>query len=602
MAGARKLVVEILGDAKGFAGAVDNAGSKLSSFGASIGKMAIAGGVALGGLAAASVPLINAASDLAETQAKVGEVFGDAAADIEKFASSAAKSLGQSKQQAMDGATTFAIFGKSAGLTGKDLSGFSIELTNLASDLASFHNASPQEAIDALGAALRGEAEPMRRFGVLLDDATLRNEAMKLGLIKSTKEALTPANKVLAAQAAILAQTKDAQGDFARTSDGLANKQRILAARFTDVKTSIGTALLPVALKLATFVSDKLLPAFEELSGGVQAFAAAFRAGGNDVTSSGFAGAMERIGLVARQVFDWLRENVPPVLAMIGQFIVEKVVPAVQALAGFITEKVIPAVQQFAGWLQENLLPAVGEMAASARENLLPVLEKFANFVRDQVLPVVAAIGQFIVEKVLPVVGELVVFIVGDLLPAFFKVVNFIATKVIPVFADVVAAVVGFVANVATTLAGWVLDVWRFGGQVVDFFRELPGKIGDFFTGLGQTILAPFKWAFNEIAKLWNNSVGKLSFETPGWLGPGIGGKGWSMPRLPTFHTGGIFRAGTPGGVGLALLRDGEQVSGPGTGTVQQPIIIEIGGAAILNALVRLDRQNGGTPLRIKAS
>lgn len=601
MAGARKLVVEILGDAKGFGSAVGDAGGKLSSFAASAGKAALGVGVAFAGAAAAAAPLISAASNLAETQSKVGVIFGDAAGDIEKFAATAAKSLGQSKQQAMDASATFATFGKSAGLSGKDLSGFAIEMTGLASDLASFNNTSPEEAIEAIGSALRGEAEPIRKYGVLLDDATLKNKALELGLIKSTKDALTPANKVLAAQAAIMAQTKDAQGDFARTSDGLANKQRILAAQFENVKASIGQALLPIALKLAQFVGDKLMPLFEKLSGGINAFAAAFRAGGNDITSSGFAGSMERIGLVAREVFDWLAEHVPPVLAAIGGFIRTEVVPALQAFGGFIVERVIPALADLAGWVREQLLPAVQEMVASFAENVLPVVEKFVNFVRDQVLPVLAAIGAWLVEHVLPRLGELVKFIVGDVLPAFFQVVNFIGTKVIPVFAEVVAAVAGFVGGVATKLAGWVLDVWTFGGQVIDFFRELPGKIGDAFSALGETLLAPFKWAFREIAKLWNNTVGKISFTTPSWLPLGMGDLGWSFPKAPEFHTGGTFRAASPGGVGWALLRDGETVTTPGNGG-GQTIIVELNGQTLLNALVRLDRQNGGTPLRVKAS
>ena len=76
---------------------------------------------------------------------------------------------------------------------------------------------------------MRGESEPIRQFGVLLDDATLKQRAMTMGLYDG-KGALDQHARVLAAQAEILAQTSDAQGDFARTADGLANSQRIAAA------------------------------------------------------------------------------------------------------------------------------------------------------------------------------------------------------------------------------------------------------------------------------------------------------------------------------------------------------------------------------------
>lgn len=546
----RKLVVEILGDVKGLSGALDSAGGKLSSFGASVGKMALGAGAALGGIAAAAVPMISAASDLAETQSKVGVIFGAASKDIEAFAGTAARTLGQSKQQAMNAAATFATFGKSAGLSGKDLAAFSTDLTGLASDLASFNNTSPEEAIEAISSALRGEAEPMRRYGVLLDDATMRQKAFELGLISSTKEALTPANKVLAAQALIMEKTKDAQGDFARTSDGLANKQRILAAQFENVKASIGEKLLPVALRLATWVSEKLLPALAELGAKLdgpvsEAFAAVSAFLRDDLLP------------VVMSVFGWLRDNVPPVL---------------DAVATWIDEHVVPAVQSLGSWVEERLLPALGKLWASFAENVLPILRDLAEFVAEEVLPVLARIGQWIAEKVLPVVGELALFLIEKVIPAFFEVIGFIGEKVLPKLGDLAA-----------------------------FFRDLPGNIAGFFSGLADTIIAPFRDAFGAIARLWNSSVGKLSFEVPGWV-PGIGGNGWSVPKIAGYHTGGTFRAPTPGGAGFAWLRDGERVSVPGqdTGTAQ-PIIVEIAGEAILNALVRLDRRNGGTPLRVRA-
>ena len=139
----------------------------------------------------------------------------------------------------------------------------------LASDLASFNNTSPEDAIQAIGAALRGEAEPIRRYGILLNDATLKNEALALGLIKTTKEALSPANKVLAAQSAIYKQTSDAQGDFARTSDGLANSQRILAANIEDVKITLGESLLPTILRVSDFVKREFVPALQGLVDGL---------------------------------------------------------------------------------------------------------------------------------------------------------------------------------------------------------------------------------------------------------------------------------------------------------------------------------------------
>lgn len=210
---------------------------------------------------------IRAASDLNEVVSKTGQIFGqEALPGLEEWAATAAEAFGQSKRQALEGASTFAIFGKSAGLAGQDLVGFSTGLVELASDLASFHNTSPEEAITAIGAALRGENEPIRRFGVLLDDATLRAKAMEMGLISTTKNALTPQQKVLAAHQLILAQTSDAQGDFARTADGLANSQRTMAATWEDALAAIGDALLPLATGIVTLAKDVIPPFVTVLS------------------------------------------------------------------------------------------------------------------------------------------------------------------------------------------------------------------------------------------------------------------------------------------------------------------------------------------------
>lgn len=252
-------------------------------------KFAKAASIGLAAFGAAKLfgGLIQDASDLSETASKIGVVFGDAAGGIQAFAASGAQSLGQSKQSVLDAAATFGVYGKAAGLAGQANADFSTELVSVSADLASFYNTSPEDAINAIGSALRGEAEPLRAYGVLLDDASLRQEAMKQGLIATTTQALTPQQKVLAAHALILQQTGIAQGDFARTSDGLANQQRILAATFTNVKTQIGTALLPAALAGTAGLSGMLTA----LTTGEQ-------------SGDGFAGAMSRVGQAVRGVWD----------------------------------------------------------------------------------------------------------------------------------------------------------------------------------------------------------------------------------------------------------------------------------------------------------
>jgi hypothetical protein len=335
----RTLKLSILAETKKLSDALKGSGKDVTTFGSQIsafGKKAAlafaAAGVAFGAFAKIAV---SSASDLAETISKVGVLFGSSAKEIEIFAGTAAKSLGQTKQQALDAAATFAIFGTSAGLSGQELSKFSIDFVKLASDLSSFNNTSPQDAINAIGSALRGEAEPLRRYGVLLNDASLKQAALSLGIITTTTQALTPQQKVLAAQKLIFEQTTAAQGDFARTSDGLANQTKIVTAQLENMKTEIGTALLPIVLQLATAFSEKIIP-------NLQAFV--YGLTGNN----GFSDALTD---TQKKAFEWgerLKSVIGTVISLKDQllilgaaiasvFVVNKIVAFVTAIQGLIT-------------------------------------------------------------------------------------------------------------------------------------------------------------------------------------------------------------------------------------------------------------------------
>jgi TP901 family phage tail tape measure protein len=97
-----------------------------------------------------------------------------------------------------------------------------------------------------------------------------------------------------------------------------------------------------------------------------------------------------------------------------------------------------------------------------------------------------------------------------------------------------IGAVFGIITGAAETVGRTVRNI--FDG-VVGFFSGLPGRIGGVIGGLTDLITAPFKAAFNGVATIWNNTVGKLSFKIPGWV-PGVGGKGFDVPDIPKFATG----------------------------------------------------------------
>ena len=244
----KTLTIFLAADLKKFNRGINQAEGGLKGFGNSIqkylGPALIAASAAAGAFAVKlGVDAVNAASDLIETQNKVSEIFGDSTQSILDFASTSVTALGQTEEQALDAAATFAALGKSAGLADEDLVDFSSDLVVLASDLASFNNTSPEQAIEAISSALRGSTKPIRAYKVLLDDASLRQEALALGISDGNSQ-LTAQQKVLAASSAIFAQTADQQDDFQRTSEGLANTTRILTAAVNQAKAEIGIGLV----------------------------------------------------------------------------------------------------------------------------------------------------------------------------------------------------------------------------------------------------------------------------------------------------------------------------------------------------------------------
>jgi hypothetical protein len=208
-------------------------------------KMALPAAAVFGAIAVGGYKAAQQASDLNETINKTNVIFGRASKSVQSFASSAAKNLGMANQEALDFAATFGGLGKMAGKTGDDLGKFSTDLVALTADIASFNNANPADVALALGAALRGESEPIRKYNVLINDAAVKAEAMAMGLYKGTGN-LDQQAKVLATHRLILKQTTDQQGDFNNTIDSAANQQKILTATIKDATTKIGQAFLPV--------------------------------------------------------------------------------------------------------------------------------------------------------------------------------------------------------------------------------------------------------------------------------------------------------------------------------------------------------------------
>jgi hypothetical protein len=204
--------------------------------------------------------LVQAGSTLQESISKTNAVFGSNARAVQDWSRTTSAAFGISQQQALEAAGTYGNLFRAFGLGSKQAQEMSQNLVELAADMASFNNVPIDDALTALRSGLSGETEPLKRFGVALTDARLKEEALRLGLIKTTSGTLPIAIKSQAAYALILKDTALQQGDVARTSQGFANQMKFLQAEVSNVKAQIGTALLPVVLQLVDVLREDVVP------------------------------------------------------------------------------------------------------------------------------------------------------------------------------------------------------------------------------------------------------------------------------------------------------------------------------------------------------
>lgn len=213
-------------------------------------------GVGLG-LAAISVSATKAASDSEEALNKMKVVFSASSSSITSFSQNAARDLGMSKTQAIEAAGTFGNLFTSMGLGQPAAASMSQGIVKLAADLGSFNNIPIDVMLEKLRSGMVGEVEPLRAVGINLSAAAVNAKAMEMGLADASGE-VSQAATLQARYALMLDQSKNAQGDFARTSDGLANSLKIAQGEVAGIKVQLGLLTIKPYTAVVHIVSEGL--------------------------------------------------------------------------------------------------------------------------------------------------------------------------------------------------------------------------------------------------------------------------------------------------------------------------------------------------------
>jgi hypothetical protein len=276
------------------------------------------------------------------------------------------------------------------------------------------------------------------------------------------------------------------------------------------------------------------------------------------------------------------------------------------------------------GIQMDEFKESVGEAVFPLAEKLLPALEDLATWITNNT-GLVVGIGVTIAgiaTAVLLTNGAIAAWnalaaltaIVNSVLAASFTAL-WVATGVAIIIAIVAALVL---LQVKFNIFGKAVDgiKWYFTtmwgvaksvfGWIVDTITSTVSTVGRVFGTVVDAITAPFKAAFNGVARLWNNTVGKFSFKVPDWV-PGIGGKGFEMPDIPMLANGGIVTSPTLAMIGegrgpeavIPLSKLGNMGFGGGSN-----ITVNVNGGdpnSVVRALQQYVRLNGAVPITTRA-
>lgn len=195
-------------------------------------------------LTAAGVASVKLASDLTETLGKTEVVFGNLSDTVIAWSETSVESMGLAQETALNMASTYGDLGTAMGLSVDEAANMSMSLVKLGADMASFKNISIERANVALQAIYTGETESLKAMGIVMTEANLEQFAMAQGCEKTYKS-MTQTEKVMLRYKYVMSMTTNAQGDFVRTGDSLANQSRKLGENIKQLGASFGKTLEP---------------------------------------------------------------------------------------------------------------------------------------------------------------------------------------------------------------------------------------------------------------------------------------------------------------------------------------------------------------------
>lgn len=549
----------------GFGGRLATFGRSAREFGAKAGRAFAAGftigAVAVGGFLKSS---ISAAGDLEQSVGAVDTVFKRSAGQMHRWGKNASQAVGLTRNEFNELGTLIGSQLKNGGTAMDQLAPKTRNLITLGADLSSMFGGTTKEAVEALSSALKGERDPIERYGVTLNQSKIDAEAAALGY-KKVGNAFDNQAQQAATLSLIYKQTADAQGNFAKESNTLSGQQQRLSAQWGDMKARLGTALLPVASRFVSFLNRSMEPTIARIRNGFRLFI--------DRTEGVRTAMREALLPVVQRVTKFLKENPAVIkgaaialgvlavavgvvaLAMGALSVATSPITAVILLvaglgAGIaylwknsetfrnVVTKVGQVLVQLGGWIRANVIPAIVDLGQKVATNLRPIWNALVEFFRGTVVPLLGQVADkfrewwptiqrvgLIVAGLIAKWVEFYTAIQGKVIPIVLKVAGFLLRTLVPavlggigVIVKIVAKVIAFgaaVVNAGKKVADFATKVKAKIDQVLSWIGGLPQKAKDKLGDLSGILLDAGKQVING---LWNG-MKEVWKDVEGWLG-----------------------------------------------------------------------------------
>lgn len=239
------LAIKIIADASNAQRGLEATAGSVEKAQKSLGRMVAPAAIALAGIVALGGAAVKSASDQQQAFGALEAVYGKNADQVKKLAAGAATEVGLASSQYAQLAAVLGAQLKGMGTAADELVPKTDQLIGIGADLAATFGGTTADAVAAVSSLLRGERDPIEKYGIAIKQSDINAQLAAQGLGKLTGSAKTQAE----AQATLTLLTKqsaDAHGQFAKESDSAAGASQIAAAQYENTKAALGTALLPV--------------------------------------------------------------------------------------------------------------------------------------------------------------------------------------------------------------------------------------------------------------------------------------------------------------------------------------------------------------------